>query len=241
MHHLIFDIETAAIPFDHFDPTQQEFLVRGSRNEEERQRQIDMMSLNPFTAQVVAIGMMHFSEGESAPTCCVYSTGSEPADDRLDDGATWRVRSEKEVLEKWWEVVAYNQQRNSGLHLVTFNGRHFDCPFLMLRSALLRVRPTRNLMDGTRWNYQRHTDLADELTFHSNERFGAMRKLNFDFYCTSFGIASPKREGISGYDVPRFYLEGRYREIAEYCLRDVKATRELYGIWRDYLSDGKEP
>ena len=30
--------------------------------------------------------------------------------------------------------------------------------------------------------------------------------------------------------------EGRYREIAEYCLRDVKATVLLYNIWRDRLS-----
>jgi hypothetical protein len=30
--------------------------------------------------------------------------------------------------------------------------------------------------------------------------------------------------------------EGRHREIAEYCLRDVRATVELYRIWRDRLA-----
>jgi hypothetical protein len=30
--------------------------------------------------------------------------------------------------------------------------------------------------------------------------------------------------------------EGRHRDIAEYCLRDVKATVLLYQIWRDRLS-----
>jgi DNA polymerase elongation subunit (family B) len=237
MAYLVFDIETAALPYDEFDETRQEFLLRGCTSDEERQRQIGMMSLNPLTAQVVAIGMMHVHSPEVEPVTCVYSTGREPYDETWDDGSTWRVRTEREVLEKWWEVIGHGHQKNGGLHLITFNGRNFDCPFLMLRSAVLRVPPTRNLMQGTRWNYGRHTDLADELTFRSNDRNGAMRRFNFDFYCKSFGITSPKGEGITGYDVPDFYQKGRYREIAEYCLRDVRATWELFQVWREYLSE----
>jgi hypothetical protein len=30
--------------------------------------------------------------------------------------------------------------------------------------------------------------------------------------------------------------EQRYREIAEYCLRDVKATVLLYQIWKERLA-----
>ena len=30
--------------------------------------------------------------------------------------------------------------------------------------------------------------------------------------------------------------QGRYREIAEYCLRDVRATRLLYGVWKERLA-----
>jgi len=29
---------------------------------------------------------------------------------------------------------------------------------------------------------------------------------------------------------------GRYREIAEYCLRDVKATVLLYHLWQERLA-----
>jgi hypothetical protein len=29
--------------------------------------------------------------------------------------------------------------------------------------------------------------------------------------------------------------EGKYQEIAEYCLRDVKATLSLYQIWKERL------
>lgn len=31
--------------------------------------------------------------------------------------------------------------------------------------------------------------------------------------------------------------EGRYREIAEYCMRDVRATVELYRVWNERLRD----
>jgi 3'-5' exonuclease len=235
MDYLVFDIETAAIPFSQFDEAQQEYLTRGCATEEDRQRQINLMSLNPLTAQVVSIGMLQFSSLDAEPIACVYSTGDEPFDGKLDDGATWRVRSEQEVVERWWKVIEHGE-KNGGQHLISFNGRGFDCPFLMLRSAVLRVRPTRNLMQGTRWNYARHTDLADELSFHNNERNGAMRRFNFDFYCKAFNIASPKSEGITGYDVPKFFRDGRYKEIAAYCLRDVRATWELFKVWKEYLA-----
>jgi hypothetical protein len=29
---------------------------------------------------------------------------------------------------------------------------------------------------------------------------------------------------------------GKFREIAEYCLRDVRATGELYKIWKERLA-----
>jgi len=41
---------------------------------------------------------------------------------------------------------------------------------------------------------------------------------------------------VTGRDINTMLAEGRHREIAEYCLRDVKATVLLYNIWRDRLS-----
>jgi predicted PolB exonuclease-like 3'-5' exonuclease len=40
-----------------------------------------------------------------------------------------------------------------------------------------------------------------------------------------------KPNGISGADVEKFYLEGRIREIAEYCESDVVNT---YRVWLRY-------
>jgi hypothetical protein len=35
--------------------------------------------------------------------------------------------------------------------------------------------------------------------------------------------------------VPQLYREGHFEKIAEYCLKDVVATRELFQYWYKYL------
>jgi 3'-5' exonuclease len=127
------------------------------------------------------------------------------------------------MLAHFWKSIIHYKQ------FVTFNGRGFDCPFVMARSALLGVKPSRNLM-GNRYAVNDHCDLLDQLTFYS-----AMRKFSLDFYCRAFGIRSPKGSGVTGSDVGRLFGEKKYREIAEYCLGDVKATAELFRRWAEYL------
>ena len=82
-----------------------------------------------------------------------------------------------------------------------------------------------------------HCDLAEQLTFYSvSGRDGAARRFNLDFYCKAFGIESPKSHGVTGMDVKDLMAEGKFREIAEYCLRDVRATVDLYKIWKERLA-----
>lgn len=144
---------------------------------------------------------------------------------RSDDGAVEYVSGdERTIVAAFWEDIRNYAQ------FVTFNGRGFDCPFLMLRSALLGVRPTRNLVPY-RYSTSPHCDLLDQFTF-----YGATRKFNLDFYCRAFGIPSPKSSGLTGLDLGPLYREGRYREIARYCIGDVVATAELFRRWKAYLN-----
>jgi hypothetical protein len=238
MSYLVFDIETAAVPFDGLEESQQEYLLRNCTTEEEKKREMDLMSLNPLTSQVVAIGMLHSRSHDADPAGCIYTTGERTTEEqKLPDGTKWCEMPEKDLLGKWWEILARGSQNNGGYTLVSFNGRGFDAPFLMLRSAMLRVKPSRNMMDGTKFNYKKHTDLQDELSFYNYGKSGPSRRFNFDFYCKAFGIPSPKGEGITGADVPEFFRSGRTREIAEYCMRDVHATWELFKVWKEYLCE----
>ena len=58
---------------------------------------------------------------------------------------------------------------------------------------------------------------------------------NLDFYCSLFGIPSPK-QGLSGDQVGEAYAQGRLEEIAEYCRADVEATGALYLRVKDALA-----
>jgi hypothetical protein len=138
---------------------------------------------------------------------------------------------EAELLSAFWDASKHYQS------IVTFNGRGFDVPFLYLRSALLDVPITRKDWLGYRFATEPHCDLAEQLTFYGvSGREGAAKRFNLDFYCKAFGIESPKSHGVTGMDVSQLMADGRFREIAEYCLRDVRATVELHRLWKERLA-----
>lgn len=237
-HYLVFDIETIGASLDAFDPSQQEYLLRSAQTDEDRARKVGEMALSPLTGRIVCIGMQFMKRDGSSwsSTPVAYSV-----DDLLDDektidlqlpsGAKCIKGTERAMLEFFWRALV----KYPGITLVSFNGRGFDAPYLMLRSALLGIRPSRNLMDGTRYNYRGHIDLLDQLTFFERSSSGPTRRFNFDFYAKSFGIVSPKAEGVDGSMVGDLFAQGRIDDIAEYCLRDVKATWELFLKWDTYM------
>ena len=138
---------------------------------------------------------------------------------------------EAEMLTAFWDVARHYES------VVTFNGRGFDVPFIYLRSALLNVPISRKDWLGYRFQTEPHCDLAEQLTFYCvSGRDGAARRFNLDFYCKAFGIESPKAQGVSGMDVGNLLAAGGFREIAEYWVRDVQATVELYRIWKERLA-----
>lgn len=216
MTRIVVDIETLAFPLDTFDATQQEYLLRFATTESEREDTLLKLNLYPATARTLTIGMLNPESGGGR----VFLTAPQLAPWSSPDSLVQFVPgTEAEVLQRFWQdVLPYRQ-------IITFNGRGFDCPFLLFRSAVLDVRPTRNLM-GNRYDTAGHIDLLDQLTF-----YGALRKFNLDFYCKVFGIESPKAQGITGLDLGRLVADGRYKEIAEYCLGDVRATAELFRRW----------
>lgn len=236
MAKLVFDIETSALPLEQFDEAQQEYLFReadklpdeaaraAKRAELHRQ-----FSLYPFTAQVVCIAMLNADSDRGQ----VLFTADDHEPEAGEPGPVKFVAclDEAELLTSFWNVAKHYDE------IVTFNGRGFDVPFLYLRSAALSVAISRKHWLGYRYATEPHCDLAEQLTFYGvSGRDGAARKFNLDFYCKAFGLESPKSHGITGMDVTTLMQAGRYRDIAEYCLRDVRATVALYHIWRDRLA-----
>jgi 3'-5' exonuclease len=233
---LVFDIETSALPMETFDEAQIEYLFRDAQKIPEeaarsvRQAEIQQqLNLYPFTAQVVCIAMLN---ADSARGQVLFTA----QDYEIDAGEAGPVEfvpcvDENELLTAFWDVARHYES------IVTFNGRGFDVPFIYLRSALLNVPISRKDWLGYRYQTDPHCDLAEQFTFYGvSGRDGAARRFNLDFYCKAFGIESPKSHGVSGLDVNALLAAGCFREIAEYCLRDVKATVLLYQMWKERLA-----
>ena len=236
MARLVFDIETSALPPDSFDEAQQEYLFRDAEKlpdpaaREARRAEIQQFfNLWPLTARVVCVAMLNAETLRGQ----VLFTADDFGESAAEESPVKFVPcvDETELLTAFWDVARHYDG------IVTFNGRSFDVPFIYLRSAVLNVPISRKDWLGYRFAVDPHCDLAEQLTFYGvSGREGAARRFNLDFYCKTFGIESPKSHGVSGMDVNRLLAEGRFREIAEYCLRDVKATVELYRIWKERLA-----
>ncbi|MEW6703187.1 MAG: ribonuclease H-like domain-containing protein [Bacteroidota bacterium] len=225
---LVFDIETVGVDFETLSESQKEFLLRYTELEKDQQKKEELfeetkryLSLYPYTAKIVAIGMLNT---DTEKTMVLYE-GSE--NDEWDAGekiAKYKPLSEEEMLKYFWKFIRKAEK------VISFNGRNFDLPFIMIRSAINKIKPTRNLMKN-RYDVSSHIDLLEQFTF-----YGLTKKFNLDFYCRAFGVESPKSKGITGMDVKELYKAGRIKEIAVYCGEDVKATYELYKIWSSYLN-----
>ncbi|MCA9364357.1 MAG: ribonuclease H-like domain-containing protein [Candidatus Moranbacteria bacterium] len=225
MSRVVVDIETAdRVHFDELDSKAQESILRLAKTPEEAEAQKTRLNLWPVTGQIVAIGMLNPDTDRGV---ILYQNGEDASENDghfSDNGVDYIPGDERKILQMFWEHMrSYDQ-------VITFAGRNFDAPYLHLRSAMLDVSPTKNLMPN-RYYSNVHCDLFDQLSF-----YGATRGFSLHFYTRAFGIASPKDEGVSGLEVPELFAQGEYEKIARYCARDISATAELFRRWDRYIN-----
>lgn len=232
---LVIDIETIGEDFEKLDHPTQENLTRWIRkdsdDEEDYKRALEDLKsglgFSPLTGEIVAIGLLDYHKNEGA---VYYQAPGQKNEETKEDGISFKQMGEKEMLQKFWELAARYQV------FITFNGRSFDVPFIMIRSAIHGIRPTKDLMRG-RYLYQNnpealHIDLYEQLSF-----YGAVRKKGgLHLWSRAFGITSPKANGVSGDDVGPLFKKKKFLEIAKYNVGDIRATRALYEKWEQYLS-----
>lgn len=215
---LVFDIKTVAESWSSFDSVAQNSLTKWitstteppEKHDKELTVVKDQLVFSPLTAQIVSLGMYDVERKLGA----VYYVGDGLGQSCSEGDFTFKERTEKELLEDFWEGArSYDV-------FVTFNGRAFDVPFLIHRSAMLGVRPDTALLGPRFINKQTlpyHVDLLEELTF-----YGAMKRQSLHMYCRAYGIKSPTEEGGEA--------------VTKHTSRDVIATTELYQKWKQYLA-----
>lgn len=142
---------------------------------------------------------------------------------------------EKCLLEDFLKFFNKSQPK-----LVSFNGRGFDLPVIMLRAmrynlhAIAYYEQDNSAFNKSKWeNYRQrfserfHTDLLDSLG-----HFGLARSLKLDNVCSTLGI--PGKYDMNGSDVYKIYydevmtLNEKMTKIDEYCQSDVLNTYWVY-------------
>jgi len=231
---LILDIETIGEDFDSLDQTTQQMLTRWLKKESYTQDDFERkledikqgLGFSPLTGEIVVIGVL---DNEKNRGVVYFQSPNQEAEEFEEDGIIFKPRTEKEMLEQFWQGVQNYSE------FVTFNGREFDFPFLMLRSAIHKIKPTKNLLANRYLSSQlynaKHIDLCDQLSFYGSVR----KKCSLHLATRAFGIKSPKSDGVTGHEVTDLFKTERYIDIAKYNVGDLHATKDLYEYWKKYL------
>jgi len=130
-------------------------------------------------------------------------------------------RTEKELIQAFVDKIAELKPQ-----LVTFNGNSFDLPVLRYR-AMSHSIAAPGL--SARPYFNRYTndaiDLCDVLS-----SFAPQAKITLHELCRVMGLPGKPQE-IDGSEVERYYLQGKIREVADYCETDIVNT---YRLWLRY-------
>jgi predicted PolB exonuclease-like 3'-5' exonuclease len=215
---LVFDIETVpGVERRELSSTVAEAL--GKWAEKKDMEPASAMGLSPWFGKVVSLA---FAEGETpCRTEDVTVLFVPKHESELRDCPPWmRPMSEARLLRTFWALAS---RANT---VVSFNGKSFDIPFIVMRSLIhgipARIELTKSYV------LQPHLDLYELLGKHS----GGPSKL--DVVCWALGVESPKGV-MDGSMVAPAYDRGEYERIAEYNAHDVRATGEVYRKVRDHI------
>lgn len=137
---------------------------------------------------------------------------------KVDDGFAQVLRgdttTEIEMLEGLWDCL------KGDAPIVGFGVRRFDWPYLLGRSAVLGVLPSRRITESP---YMRNQmiDWADILSNHNTFK---VQGWTLGAYCELFGLPKPTGKGE---DVYGHYLAGEWDAIIDHCWSDVLAVAAI--------------
>ena len=210
---VVVDIETVPVAWDQLDEPERTYLLKYCKNVDDEEKVRGELGLFPLTGRIIVIGLLN----PDSDRALVLAEGipGEGSGWAHDEGIEYWTGNEIEIIERFWDVI------NKYKQIITFNGRCFDAPYIMMRSMILGIVGTRNLIPE-RNKTDDHLDLLDALT-----HFGITRRYSLDFYMRRMGFESPKKS-LSGKDVAAAYEDGRIEDIAQYCLEDIRATAILF-------------
>ena len=117
---VVYDIETAGLPWLDVDPMVREALTRGAKGGSAYRERKEWRSLSPYAAKVIVIALLNPESGRGKVW---YEKADGRAESVSGDGLFERVgTTEEEMLAEFWTAVSHFGP------VVSFNGRGFDGP-----------------------------------------------------------------------------------------------------------------
>ena len=129
---------------------------------------------------------------------------------------------EKMFLQNIWDILEEYD------YYITFNGRSFDFPALLMNSIRYQVKPTVRV-GLEMYRVSNHLDLRMILGFWDKYAEGTL-----DFFMRAFGISGGKK-GVDGSMIADLYANKQYDVIADYCANgDCIDTWNLWKYVKEY-------
>lgn len=156
-------------------------------------------------------------DGAFGQICCIgVAIDDEPAQ-------TFHTGNERDIL---LEFALFLNELDCDKYTTLFIGHHiagFDIRFLLQRYIVNKI-PVPHLIRfaamAKPWESEKVFDTMVQWA-------GVGNKISLEKLCMALGIESPKGE-ITGSNVYDHWLEGNIDGIAEYCKKDVEATRQVF-------------
>lgn len=147
----------------------------------------------------------------------------------IDDEApvTFISGNEKEVLGCFAALLIALNFDKYQLQIVGHNVLSFDLRFLMQRYIVNQIPVpflVRYAANVRPWESEK---VFDTMTSWA----GVGQRISLDKLCMALDIDSPKGD-LDGSKVYDYYIHDRLEEIAEYCKRDIEATRKVFNRMR---------
>lgn len=231
---LVFDLEFVGEDFDTFDDVTKHDLAKNlpdkelepTRYQVEYEAMKNKLVFSPLTGKIITIGVY---DPDNEKGAVYYDTEGTDTEEREEDGIKYVPMTEPEMLTKFWALAEVHDE------FITFFGRRSDVPYMMIRSAIHGIRPTRDLTSNRYNNLgapsATHYDVSELLTFNGL----AMYKGSLHRWCRAFGIETPKTDDMGGDKVGQAFKDGKYFDIAKYNSLDLKSTAALYAYWERYF------
>lgn len=174
------------------------------------EEQFRRLALHAEYGRVLCIGVIVEQDGE---VVCRGVLGRERQSLRfhLDESRTLRGF--------WNQLRGFDERCDL---VAGHNVYEFDLPFLYKRSVILREQPS------VRLSFARYRSRPIFDTMKEWELWAWRPGVKLEELAAVLQLGMTKTEGMDGSCIYDRFREGRHREIADYCMRDVELTREIY-------------